>query len=212
MYTPSRFALQSGQAVQRIMKKYNFATLVSGTQKDVMASHLPLLWSDQGAKYGTLRGHMARENPQWEQFADGAEVLAIFLSNHAYISPNWYGSRPAVPTWNYSAVHAYGTPSLIEDSNCVNHLLWQMVKYQDPDPGNAWPETPDHKTLVEEMLPHIVAFDIPIVRLHAKAKLSQNRPETDRQRVMDKLRLSSDVGAQEVAEDMAAFYAAKSNP
>ena len=212
MYTPSHFVLEGEQAVQRVMKQHNFATLVSGTQRDVMASHLPLLWSSEGGRYGTLRGHMARENPQWEQFANGREILAIFLSTHAYISPNWYLSRPAVPTWNYSAVHAYGTPSLIEDAICIKDLLWQMVKFQDLDPESAWPDTLDHKRLVEEMVPHIVAFDIPIVRLHSKAKLSQNRPETDRQQVMNNLRLSSDAGAQEVAEDMAAFYAVKSNP
>ena len=71
MYTPSHFALEDGPAAQRIMRKYNFATLVSGTQTDVMASHLPLLWTSQGGQYGSLRGHMARENPQWKQFADG---------------------------------------------------------------------------------------------------------------------------------------------
>jgi len=211
MYTPEHFALEDAPAVQRVMNKYNFATLVSGTQTDVMASHLPLLWSGRGGKYGTLRGHMARENPQWEQFADGGEILAIFLSNHAYISPNWYLSRPAVPTWNYSAVHAYGAPSLIDEASSIKDLLWEMVKYQDLDPESAWPDTVDHKTLVEEMIPHIVAFDIPIMRLHSKAKLSQNRPETDRQEVMANLRMSSDVGAQEVAKDMAAFYAVKSH-
>ena len=79
MYTPSHFALEDGPAAQRIMRKYNFATLVSGTQTDVMASHLPLLWTSQGGQYGSLRGHMARENPQWEQLADGGEVLAIFF-------------------------------------------------------------------------------------------------------------------------------------
>ena len=81
-----------------------------------------------------------------------------------------------------------------------------MVEFEDPDPGNAWPDTPDYKKLVEEMIPHIVAFDIPIVRLYSKAKLSQNRPETDRRQVMDNLRGSADAGAQKVAEDMEAFY------
>ena len=206
MYTPSHFALEDDPAAQRIMRKYNFATLVSGTQTDVMASHLPLLWTSQGGQYGSLRGHMARENPQWKQFADGGEILAIFLSDHAYISPNWYVSGPAVPTWNYSAVHAYGTPSLIEETCCIKDLLRGMVEFEDPDPGNAWPDTADYKKLVEEMIPHIVAFDISIVRLHSKAKLSQNRPETDRRQVMDNLRSSANAGAQKVAEDMEAFY------
>jgi transcriptional regulator len=35
----------------------------------------------------------------------------IFQGPHAYVSPTWYASSPAVPTWNYSAVHVYGVLS-----------------------------------------------------------------------------------------------------
>jgi transcriptional regulator len=30
----------------------------------------------------------------------------MFRGPHAYISPAWYATHPAVPTWNYIAVHA----------------------------------------------------------------------------------------------------------
>ena len=206
MYTPPHFAMKDETNSQKLMHTHNFATLVSGSSSNTVASHLPLMWTNKGGKHGTLHGHMARANPQWKHFADKREVLAIFLGNHTYISPNWYASKPAVPTWNYSAVHAYGVPTLVENLDEIKDLLRKMVEHHDPDPGQAWPNTTSYSALVDEMLSHIVAFDIPISALQSKEKLSQNRPELDRHQVMDVLRSSRATGAQEVARNMSALY------
>ncbi len=211
MYTPPHFTMKDETNSQKLMHTHNFATLVSGSSSNTVASHLPLMWTNKGGKHGTLHGHMARANPQWKHFEDKREVLAIFLGNHTYISPNWYASKPAVPTWNYSAVHAYGVPILVENLDKIKDLLRQMVEHHDPDPGQAWPNTTSHSTLVDEMLSHIVAFDIPISTLQSKAKLSQNRPDLDRDQVMDVLRSSQATGAQEVAHDMSVLYTTPSS-
>ena len=93
-----------------------------------------------------------------------------------------------------------------ENLDKAKDLLRQMVEHHDPDPEQAWPNTTSYSALVDEMLSHIVAFDIPISTLQSKEKLSQNRPELDRHQVMDVLSSSRTTGAKEVANDMSALY------
>src|SRR3546814_7071149 len=70
---------------------------------------------------------MARQNPQWRWFADGGESLIVFHGPHAYVSPTWYERQPAVPTWNYATVHAYGRPHIVEEPARERALLDRLV-------------------------------------------------------------------------------------
>ena len=206
MYIPEHFRLTEPTSIQEVMRNHNFATLISGTASNLIASHLPLLWSSDGSGYGHLRGHMARDNPQWEDFDVDTEVLVIFNGYHAYISPIWYNLQPAVPTWNYVAVHAYGAPQIIEPPTSVEALLKQMVTTFDSNPEQAWSNNKNQDEMVQEMIPNIVAFDIPISRLEAKAKLSQNRPPDDRTNVIAALQESNDSNTRNLAAYMETFW------
>src|SRR5689334_21322792 len=99
--------------MHEFIRRHSFATLVTISSSGPVASHLPLLLDAEAGPHGSLLGHMARANPQWRT-AEG-EALAIFLGPHAYVSPAWYGEPGTVPTWNYVAVHAYGTFRLVEE-------------------------------------------------------------------------------------------------
>ncbi len=62
-----------------------------------------------------------------------SEVLAIFQGPHSYISPSWYETNNAVPTWNYVAVHVYGELEIVEDEQELIDSLQELVhKYEDP--------------------------------------------------------------------------------
>ena len=202
MYVPEHFTVENPVWAHEIMRTHSFATLVSGNTTSLTASHLPLLWTDSEQGHGLIQGHMARANPQWQDFSEGSEVMAIFTGPDSYISPNWYVARPAVPTWNYTAVHAYGTPRVIDDQHAARKLLRRMVAIFDSDPEQAWPNDQPQADLVDEMIPHIVAFEISIVRLDAKAKLSQNRSAIDQESVIAALQNSSQEGAQALAKYM----------
>src|SRR5687767_5413897 len=115
MYTPAHFAETDLSRLHDAIEAYSFATLVSEHEGELTASHLPLLLNRTAGDQGTLVGHMAKANRQWEQAA-GQEVLAIFSGPHAYISPAWYAEERVVPTWNYVAVHAYGRLKLVQES------------------------------------------------------------------------------------------------
>lgn len=202
MYVPEHFTVENPVWAHEIMRTHSFATLVSGATAKLTASHLPLLWTDSNQGNGVIQGHMARANPQWQDFTEDAEVMAIFTGHHAYISPNWYISRPAVPTWNYAAVHAYGVARVINDQDTVRTLLKRMVATFDADPDQAWPDDETQEEFVQAMIPNVVAFEIPIARLQAKAKLSQNRPANDRARVVTALQDSNQTEAQALANFM----------
>ena len=198
MYQPPHFIEDDSGRIAALMRSHSFATVISHDGAGPFATHMPVLHHAEGGVHGTLVTHMARANPQWRQFADGREVLVIFHGPHAYISPNWYESRPMVPTWNYAVVHAYGVPRLLEDKDRVRAMLRELVdtfESGQPQPyGNVLTDE-----YIDKLSPGIVGIEIPITRLEAKFKLSQNRTPSDQSGVIAALAASADQTDREVA-------------
>src|SRR5207247_7760301 len=121
------------------MRQHSFGLVVSQQAGRLEASHLPLLLDADRGPCGTLLGHMARANPQWRGFQADSELLVIFSGPHAYISPSWYETRLSVPTWNYAAVHAYGTPRLIEEPASLRRILVALVQTHEAPLDDPWP-------------------------------------------------------------------------
>lgn len=188
------------------MADYGFASLVTVVDGAPIASHLPIMVDREAGQYGTLIGHMARNNPQWRGFGPATEALVIFQGPHGYISPNWYASEQAVPTWNYTAVHAYGAPRIIEDHDAVLAHMERLVAENEgavSGPGDApWSLDGQAEEFRDMQLRGIVAFEIPIRRLEGKFKLNQNKPEADRLGAAAGLRASGDALAGELARLM----------
>lgn len=185
MYTPPSFQINDRATLFALMEEFSFATLVTGDAGSLVASHLPLVVQDD-ASGGRIFGHMARANPQWSSFDGAADALAVFQGPHGYISPSWYTAHPSVPTWNYVVVHAYGAPRIIEDRDTVVGLLRRTVEKYEGGMDEPWPMDlpPDY---LEKMVAGIVAFEMPLTRIEGKAKISQNRSEEDRLRVIEAL-------------------------
>jgi len=184
MYVPKHFDTTDREAIAALIRARGFATLITVLDNAPFATHCPLLYDAAAGPHGTLYGHIARANPQWQHFS-GGEALAIFHGPHAYVSPSWYGQHPSVPTWNYVAVHAYGTPRLLEDGK-ARELLQRLVSvYEAAD--SDWSIAALPEGYMSGMLRGIVAFEIPLSRLEAKSKLSQNRGTEDRKRVIARL-------------------------
>src|SRR4029079_16287896 len=199
MYTPAHFAEADVGRLHAAIQAYSFATLVSQHDGGVTASHLPLLLKREGGtgQLGTLVGHMAKANSQWDQAA-GKEVLAIFAGPHAYISPTWYQDEKTVPTWNYVAVHASGRLELVEDSQKKLDILRQTVHVYERNMPVPW-TVPEPSEFLARLVDQIVAFQIPLGRLEGKWKLNQNHPLARRQRVIAALRSRPDEASQEIA-------------
>ena len=130
MYTPKHFALDDLAAQHAVIEACDFGIVVSNGADGLFATHIPMLLESGEGKFGTLYGHMARANPHPKLFGDG-EVLVIFNGPHGYVSPTWYSDRSMnVPTWNYVAVHAYGSPEALPADVSAEHLGRLVAKYE----------------------------------------------------------------------------------
>jgi transcriptional regulator len=196
MYVPKSFQVDDREQLFAFMQRHSFATLVTLEHRDhraaPFATHLPLL-----ARDGRLFGHMAKANPQWRQLAEAAECLAIFHGPHACVSPTWYATQPAVPTWNYAAVHVYGKARLIESSARLTELLAEMIAFYEAGQEQPWDGALSSEVR-DPLLAAIVGFEIEITRLEGKFKFNQNRSREDQDRVIEHLSKSTH------AEDQAA--------
>ena len=200
LYIPAHFREENISALHEMMRQNSFAALVTVADGVPFATHLPILLDSATPPYGILRGHVARANPQWRHFEAGTEALMIFGGPHGYISPGWYETQPAVPTWNYTAVHAYGIPRLITHEELKTLLLDMTAHFE-----SGLPEAPYLKLsngYIEKLLPAIVGFEMPITRLEGKGKLSQNRSETDSRQVIAALEQSGSPGKLALAAEM----------
>jgi transcriptional regulator len=202
MYIPKAFHEQDESELLALIGEHGFATLVTSENDVPFATHLPLLAERDAEGRLLLRGHMARVNPQWRAFAQKAEVLAVFTGPHAYISPSCY-RLPSVPTWNYAVVHAYGTPSIVEEPAKVLSSLRELSSKYEAGRDDPW-SPDDAEAVVSQLLSGIVAFEIDVARLEGKFKLSQNRDEHDYNAVMRFLELGNPLGGEGLVELMRA--------
>src|SRR4051812_20613099 len=178
MYTPKFNQVSDRAVLLEAMRTYSFAILM-GTAGELRGTHLPVLVRDEG-EHGTLLGHFARANSHWSALA-GHETLVVFPGPHTYVSPSHYTEPLSVPTWNYIAVHAYGTLSLIEDEAGKAELVDELIHVHEPAYGHRWRAMPAGYR--RTMLAGIMGFRIPIARIEGKFKLSQNRNTEERRNV-----------------------------
>jgi transcriptional regulator len=199
MYIPTAFLETDQNRLHAFIEAYPFGLLVSAPGEPFV-SHLPFLLERAGP-HGTLIGHMAKANPQWHDL-DGQGVLAVFSGPHAYVSPTWYDSENVVPTWNYVAVHTYGTFRVVKDPEAVKSILLAFVTTFEGSMPTPW-MLDSGTDYFEKMVRGIVGFRVEIGRLEGKFKLNQNHPPERREKVMRALAKSPSPDAREVARLMA---------
>ena len=191
MYLPQHFRNSDQPTLHAFMRRYSFATLVTGGEEPFV-SHLPLLLDESRGAHGTLVGHFARPNPHWQLDHAARASVAIFHGPHAYISPTWYRSgTPNVPTWNYATVHATGRLKLIEDPTQVAELLEHMVATFESGNPEPWTNAPPPEVMAK-LIAAVVAFEMPIERLEGKFKLGQNRLRVDQVGAIEALEKAGD--------------------
>lgn len=201
MYVPASFAEDRPEILARFVAAHGFATLVTQGEGGLVASHIPLL---HDAGRGLLTGHIAKPNPQAAHLQDGAEALAIFAGPHAYISPRWYENHPAVPTWNYAAVHVYGRVRRIEEPGDLARIVATLAATYEAGSSAPWRYADLPTAFAAGMLKGILGFKLAITRLEGKFKLSQNRAAADRAGVVAALRAAGRPEDEAVADLMAA--------
>lgn len=207
MYVPPHFREERLPILQEAIRQSRIATLVTMGVDGLIASHLPLLFDPEPAPHGTLRGHVARANSQWRDSRSEVEGLAIFMGPEAYISPAWYPSKQAdgkvVPTWNYVAIHAYGRITFFDDPARLLALVTALTRSHEGKRADPWAVSDAPADYIQARLKGIVGFELPIVRLEGKWKMSQNQPVENRDGVLEGLRREGGAPEGIVADAMA---------
>ena len=198
VYLPPHFTETREDVLLAHIERYDFALLITHSG-GLVASQVPFLAERRDGKLYLL-GHLARPNPQ-AAVLDG-EALTIFAGPHAYISPSWYAAGPAVPTWNYASVHAYGASRAISERDWLNDLLRRLSERHEAREAAPWRMQDQPAAFLDGMLNGIIGFEIAVSRLEGKFKLSQNRPAADRPRIVAALEAREDADSHGVARLM----------
>jgi transcriptional regulator len=198
VYLPPAFAETREEALAAHIERHDFGLLVTHGAAGTIASQIPFLLERRDGKV-LLQGHLARPNPQLADLDGATEALAIFAGPHAYISPSWYEATPAVPTWNYATVHAYGPARRIQDADWLRELVRRLSDRHEAREASPWRMQDLPEPYVQSMLKGIVGIELAVMRLEGKFKLSQNRPAGDRPRIIAALERRADPESQTVA-------------
>ncbi|MET1248864.1 FMN-binding negative transcriptional regulator [Sporolactobacillus sp. STCC-11] len=197
MYRPKQFNMTDENAMFAVIEENSFATVFSQHQGTPYATHLPLVLDRE---HGMLYGHFARANGQWEDSAD-QEVLAVFQGPHCYISPTWYETNQAVPTWNYVSVHVYGKVEVLRDPDEIMDVMKKMItNYEGAHEKYQMDELPTQ--MIDGLLKGIVAFQMRIDRMEGARKLSQHNSSERRARIIAHLNQSEHEAEKQIAKLM----------
>jgi transcriptional regulator len=175
-------------------------------------------------EYGTLRGHMAKQNPQARTLVSAVdqsmdwkteqEVMVLFtLPADHYISPQYYtDTKPrtgkVVPTWNYASVTAYGHLKVYDPSNPSTtaflesqmDALTHTCETSERSLEGEWKVSDAPDSYVAALRKAVIGVEIVVERLEGKWKMSQEMGVGDREGIVRGLRRAGERG--EVVAEM----------
>ncbi len=199
MYLPRRFAETDLGALDALFARDAFVTLVTVTDGQPHASHLPVLYARDGDAI-TIRGHWARPNPQARH---SGPALLIVHGPHAYISPSWYSvPEDRVPTWNYAVAHLDGVLHATDDTEDKRAIVSELSAHYEAPLGSTWTPAHGHPEFEPE-LRGIIGFRFEVRAIALKFKLNQHYPAVDVEGAIAGLRRRGSAGELEVADLMA---------
>lgn len=206
MYVPAHFEENRPEVLHQLISDQPFGTLVTHGPQGLDANHLPFEIEPAEGTHGTLRAHVARGNPVWQEVAAQPEALVIFQGPAAYISPNWYPSKHEahrqVPTFNYIVVHAHGRIVVRDDEAFVRGLVARLTRKMEANEPRPWKMGDAPADYLTQMLGAIVGIEIEVTRLVGKWKLGQNKEAADRRGAADALLANGGDMQEAVAEAM----------
>ncbi len=206
MYLPTHFAETRIEVMQALVHAHPLGALVTMGAQGLDANHVPFEYDPHPAPYGTLRAHVARANPVWQEASASIEPLVIFQGPQVYISPSWYPTKKqtgkVVPTFNYIVVHAYGPMRVIDDVAWVRAFVGKLTDRFESQRPQPWSVVDAPEDFIATQARAIVGIEIPVTRLIGKWKASQNRPAEDRESVAQALRESGAPAGQAMASEI----------
>jgi transcriptional regulator len=186
LYIPQAHLVEDRKFLHDFMDEFAFVDLI--TTSPLRITHIPVLIDRAAGPYGTIHGHIALQNEQSKKFDGGNEAVIVFHGPHGYISPVWYETAQAVPTWNFAVVHATGKLRPVTDPKALHAFLARLINKFESYQGTRYDFSKLPDVYVNGMLPRIIGFQMQIELLEGKFKLGQERSEADRQGILKNLK------------------------
>ncbi|HEX8276746.1 MAG TPA: FMN-binding negative transcriptional regulator [Longimicrobiaceae bacterium] len=203
MYVPPSNAEHRPEVLHDFIEAHPLGALVTMSADGLFATHLPLVLHRGRGPHGTLEGHVARASPHHRLPLAADEALVIFSGPDAYVTPSWYAAKAehgkVVPTWNYVAVHVYGTLRFVEDPAFLRRHLRELTERHEAGRERPWEVADAPAEYIAGLERAIVGVEIAVTRVEGKWKMSQNRPAADIDGVARGLAASPDPGDRAVA-------------
>ncbi|KTR94997.1 transcriptional regulator [Microbacterium testaceum] len=168
------FAMTDVGELRRLIDLHPWVALVSQGDDGLVASHYAVMLDDERDDL-TIVGHVGKPDDAILGLGE-RELLVVVQGPHGYITPQWYGDVPAVPTWNFISAHLSGIPELLspeEDLRVLERLVDRFEGQEDGSRGLY--ALPNDATFVERLERGTVGFRLTPTRVTAKRKLSQNK-------------------------------------
>ncbi len=206
MYVPKDFQIHDQKVILDFLKEYSFGMLLSVAENQTPnCTHIPFLVNETEDSF-ELEGHIAIANPQSHDLVSGKNAQLIVQGAHGYVSSSVY-THINVPTYNYQAVHVFGVVHQMTNSELRVHLKAVVDLFEHsrklPLSFENWPQE-----MIDDYCKYIVGFRLKVNRVEAAFKYSQNRNETDFNRIVEDL-LKGNLHEQQLAQTMS--YIRKNN-
>lgn len=182
------YAVDSLAHVRALLEEHPWATLVSHVpERGLVASHYPVLVDEGEPGELVLVSHVGRPDERLHELG-AHEAMVIVYGPQGYISPGWYETSPAVPTWNFAVAHLYGTPEILSDEENLAVLERLVARFEEPLPQPyLMNRTLENADYAARIVHGTVGFRMRVERFDAKEKMSQDKPADVVDRVMTAL-------------------------
>lgn len=187
MYPAPAYHVTDIDQIVPFMERFPFATLIAtGADGLPVATQVPTLVHRVGSQV-FVRAHVMRGTDHFHALLPGGSAFLLFSGPHCHVSASWYTNPLSGSTWNYMTAHARGTVRHMSE-NELRALLRDLTNgYEDgPDTGANWEDLPEE--YIQRMLPAIVGIEVCVTSLEAVFKLSQKHDDTNRRRIIERLR------------------------
>ena len=205
LYIPKAHLVDERKFLHDFMEEFSFVDLITATPT-LRITHIPCYIDRTRGEFGTVFGHISKNNVQTQTFDGEHPAVIVFRGPHGYISPSWYAKpESSVPTWNFGVVHASGKLQGVSDKVMLRKMLARLIDKNEDYSKSKYDFSKLPDSYVGGMLGGIVGFEMKIELLEGKFKMGHERGEAERKNVAEQLKKAKQ--ERTFAEFTADFYA-----
>ena len=193
MHPASAFLETDEDRLRSLVAQRGFGLITAHGPNGPVCAHAPVL-----LEQSILRFHLSSANGLNSALAQDPRALCVVTGPDAYISPDWYGLRDQVPTWNYVSAEIAGAVRAIRPEQAalmLDDLSAMFEKRLAPKP--VWTRAKMDPARFDTMVRQgIMAYEMDVTSLTGVSKLSQNKPPEAIEGVRAALSQSDDAQAR----------------